>query len=151
MMGQNDCPFIYTETYMDQQTKDVIYGIVNNSADSTLLHNNANKASERIPVMRDMIAGEVSKLLALEELQAILEDRLHYHHYRGLNFQGMTIKGANFRNAIMRDADFKEAKLIDCIFDGAQLQRANFVGATMEGCTFRGADLRGVVSNASLY
>ena len=85
MMGQNDCPFIYTETYMDQQTKDVIYGIINHSADNTLLHNNANKASERIPVMRDMIAGEVSKLLALEEIlptevsSAHKAGELHYH------------------------------------------------------------------------
>lgn len=41
-----------------------ILSIVNQTADSALLNNNANKASERIPVMRDMIAGEVCKDIA---------------------------------------------------------------------------------------
>lgn len=62
-----------------------IFGIVNSDADKTLLHNNANKASERIPVMRDMVAGEVAKELALTELlpksvtEAHQKGEIHYH------------------------------------------------------------------------
>lgn len=58
--------------------------IVEGSADKALLHNNANKASERIPVMKNMIAGEVAKQLADDYLPAhIMEAHrdgvLHFH------------------------------------------------------------------------
>lgn len=58
--------------------------IINGSADSTLLHNNANKASERIPVMRDMVAGEISKFLELNEMpehvaKAHISGDIHFH------------------------------------------------------------------------
>lgn len=65
--------------------QDVIYGIVNRNADNTLLHNNANKDSKRIPVMRDMVAGEVAKHYALEDLlplhvaEAHKRGDIHYH------------------------------------------------------------------------
>ena len=59
--------------------------IVAGTADATLLHNNANKASERIPVMRDFVAGEVAKHIALTEIlpkdvaQAHIDGDIHYH------------------------------------------------------------------------
>lgn len=65
--------------------RNVIYGIVNQNADNTLLHNNANKDSKTIPVMRDMVAGEVSKHYALTDLlpkhiaDAHLDGDIHYH------------------------------------------------------------------------
>lgn len=65
--------------------RDAIYAIVNRTADNTLLHNNANKDSKRIPVMRDMVAGEVAKALAIEDMlppaiaQAHITGDLHYH------------------------------------------------------------------------
>lgn len=65
--------------------KNAIYGIVNRNADNTLLHNNANKDSKRIPVMRDMVAGEVAKHYALTEIlpehvaRAHKEGLIHYH------------------------------------------------------------------------
>lgn len=64
---------------------DSIYAIVNNAADATLLHNNANKDSKRVPVMRDMVAGEVAKEKALNEMlppavaRAHIDGDLHYH------------------------------------------------------------------------
>jgi len=65
-------------------TLDNIKGIIDSSADSTLLHNNANKASERIPVQRDMVAGEVSKYLELQEMpkhvaSAHISGDIHFH------------------------------------------------------------------------
>ena len=65
--------------------KEAIYGIVNRNADNTLLHNNANKDSKRIPVMRDMVAGEAAKHYALEEIlpkeiaDAHRGGVIHYH------------------------------------------------------------------------
>lgn len=65
--------------------KETIYGIVNRTADKTLLHNNANKDSTRIPVMRDMVAGEVAKNYALDDMlpphisHAHKIGILHYH------------------------------------------------------------------------
>lgn len=62
-----------------------IKGILNATADKDLLNANANKASERIPVMRDLVAGEVSKALALEEIlpkhiaEAHISGDIHYH------------------------------------------------------------------------
>lgn len=59
--------------------------VVNSTAEKELLNNNANKASERIPVMRDMVAGEVAKEIALETLlpkhiaQAHISGDIHYH------------------------------------------------------------------------
>lgn len=47
---------------------DTIKEIVQQTADATLMHNNANKDSKRVPVMRDMVAGEVSKYIGLEEI-----------------------------------------------------------------------------------
>lgn len=65
--------------------KEAIYGIVNRTAENTLLHANANKDSKRIPVMRDLVAGEVAKHLALTELlpedvaQAHIKGDIHWH------------------------------------------------------------------------
>ncbi len=70
---------------MKKEFKDKMLHIVKGTADKTLLHSNANKASERIPVMRDMVAGEVAKEIALEHLipeevaQAHKEGLIHYH------------------------------------------------------------------------
>ena len=61
--------------------KETIYGIVNRTADKTLLHNNANKDSTRIPVMRDMVAGEVAKNYALDDM---LPPHISYAHKEGL-------------------------------------------------------------------
>lgn len=63
----------------------VVSGIVSGTADATLLNNNANKASERIPVMRDLVAGEIAKHIALTEIlpksvaDAHRSGMLHYH------------------------------------------------------------------------
>jgi len=62
-----------------------VLGIVHSTADNELLHNNANKSAERIPVMRDMVAGEVAKELALTKLlpkdiaAAHISGDIHYH------------------------------------------------------------------------
>ncbi|AUR86240.1 anaerobic ribonucleoside-triphosphate reductase [Vibrio phage 1.084.O._10N.261.49.F5] len=63
---------------------DNIKGIVFGGADKALLHNNANKASERIPVMKNMIAGEVAKHFAKEMLPQEVynnhtEGYIHFH------------------------------------------------------------------------
>lgn len=68
-----------------EQTLDTVRGIVGGLTNFDLAHNNANKASEQIPVMRDMVAGEVSKYLGLTEIlphdvaQAHHDGWLHYH------------------------------------------------------------------------
>ena len=62
-----------------------ILGIVGRTADAALLNNNANKASERIPVQRDMVAGEASKEIALNHMlpkevrDAHINGDIHYH------------------------------------------------------------------------
>lgn len=58
--------------------------IVLGGADKALLHNNANKASERIPVMKNMIAGEVIKEVGAEMLPAHVYEGhrsgdIHFH------------------------------------------------------------------------
>lgn len=64
-----------------QTIKQVVGGV----AEKDLAFNNANKASEQIPVMRDMVAGEVSKYIGLTEIvppevaHGHLEGWLHYH------------------------------------------------------------------------
>ncbi len=100
---------------MEQLIKNV-FGIVNRTADKELLHNNANKASERIPVMRDMVAGEVSKYAALEYIlpkdvaAAHKSGDIHYHDldYSPLfpmfncmliDIKGMLENGFNMGNA----------------------------------------------------
>lgn len=65
-----------------QELKNNVYGVVYRTADTTLLHNNANKASERIPVMRDFVAGEVSKYLASQDETLIPKD-VYEAHIRG--------------------------------------------------------------------
>lgn len=54
------------------------------SVDPALAHANANKASEQIPVQRDMTAGEIAKYLGLQMLpkevsEAHINGWLHYH------------------------------------------------------------------------
>lgn len=95
---------------------DNVMGIVTGTADADLLHNNANKASERIPVMRDMVAGEVAKELALSHLlpksvaEAHKSGDIHYHDldYAPLfpmfncmliDLKGMLENGFNMGNA----------------------------------------------------
>ncbi|ADV88589.1 anaerobic ribonucleoside-triphosphate reductase [Vibrio vulnificus] len=64
---------------------DTINGIVGGTASAELMHNNANKASERIPTQRDMVAGEVSKFVALNSIlpkhiaEAHKKGEIHYH------------------------------------------------------------------------
>lgn len=69
-----------------RETVETIQGIcgVGDSIDPALAFNNANKASEQIPVMRDMVAGEISKYLGLKMLpeavaKAYEDGWLHYH------------------------------------------------------------------------
>ena len=69
---------------MDKNFKQRILQIVEGTADSALLHGNANKASERIPVMKEMIAGEVVKAVSEdyipeEVLIAHKKGEIHYH------------------------------------------------------------------------
>ena len=69
---------------VSQDTIRTIMAVVNSTMDSTLAHNNANKASERIPTMRDMVAGEVSKALADQYIPKDILDAhtagdIHYH------------------------------------------------------------------------
>lgn len=61
-------------------SKQIVFG----GADNILLHNNANKASERIPVMKNMIAGEVIKQVSREMLPKEVTDGhdsgdIHFH------------------------------------------------------------------------
>lgn len=64
--------------------KKIFKSIVEGDADATLLHNNANKAAERIPVMKNMLAGEVAKLCAEDYLdpEVVAAHRsgdIHFH------------------------------------------------------------------------
>lgn len=57
---------------------------VGGNIDPALAHNNANKASEQIPVQRDFVAGEISKYLGLQMLpkevsEAHINGWLHFH------------------------------------------------------------------------
>lgn len=63
-------------------TIETVKGIcgVGDKIDAALAHNNANKASGQIPVMRDMVAGEISKYLGL----AMLPDHVSNAHIDGL-------------------------------------------------------------------
>lgn len=64
---------------------DTVKQLVGGTADAALKHNNANKAAERIPVQRDMVAGECAKHIALEEIlpkhiaEAHTSGLIHYH------------------------------------------------------------------------
>jgi len=63
-----------------QSAKDIVFG----RAHVDLLHTNANKASERVPVMKNMVAGEVAKEVAREMLPTdVLENHekgtIHFH------------------------------------------------------------------------
>lgn len=95
---------------------ETVLGIVNRTADKELLHNNANKASERIPVMRDMVAGEVAKHIALDTLlpkevaEAHKSGDIHYHdldyapmfpmfNCMLIDIKGMLENGFNMGNA----------------------------------------------------
>ena len=60
--------------------------IVEGTADKELLHNNANKASERIPVMKNMIAGEAAKLAASKYIPAHV---LHSHESGEIHFHDL--------------------------------------------------------------
>ncbi len=58
--------------------------IIEGSADEELLFNNANKPSERFPTQRDMLAGELSKYLILEEMPIQIRNAhmigdIHFH------------------------------------------------------------------------
>jgi len=69
---------------ISSNTINTIMSVVEGTMDATLAHNNANKASERIPTMRDMVAGEVSKALAdrfipSDILLAHQTGEIHYH------------------------------------------------------------------------
>lgn len=70
---------------MHQETLfEVVSGIVDQTADSTLLNNNANKAAERIPVMKNMIAGEVAKAMAHQYVEPAViaahgRGEIHFH------------------------------------------------------------------------
>lgn len=101
---------------MNDGFKNVILGIVAGTASKELLNNNANKASERIPVMRDMVAGEVAKEIALDYIlpkdvaEAHRSGDIHYHDldYAPLfpmyncmliDLKGMLENGFNMGNA----------------------------------------------------
>lgn len=68
-----------------EHSLNTIKQVVGGVADDDLAFNNANKDSRQIPVMRDMVAGEVSKYLGLTEIvpplvaQGHQEGLLHYH------------------------------------------------------------------------
>ena len=58
--------------------------IVNGTADKELLNSNANKASERVPVMKNLVAGEVAKQMAREMLDPEIVEAhdngfIHFH------------------------------------------------------------------------
>ena len=69
-----------TEYEMIENVEGIIYG----EAEDEVLFNNANKASERFPTQRDMIAGEVSKYLLSQNLPAKIwnahaKGEIHFH------------------------------------------------------------------------
>ncbi|WWZ74833.1 anaerobic ribonucleoside reductase large subunit [Proteus phage J3S] len=77
-----------------------IKGILNGSADKTLLHNNANKPSERFPTQRDMMAGEVSKLL----LKDLLPKEIWEAHNSGaIHFHDTDYSAQGFTNCCLVD------------------------------------------------
>ena len=89
--------------------------IVDNTADSTLLHNNANKDSTKVNVMKNMLAGEVIKEYAYSVLpEAVLDAHkrgyIHFHDMDEspmmpmyncclVNLEDMLSKGFNLGNA----------------------------------------------------
>ena len=104
--------------------KNEIMGIVNRTAESTLLNNNANKASERIPVMRDMVAGEVAKEYALKYIlpknvsAAHKAGVIHYHDldyaplFPQFNCMLIDVRGMLERGFKMGNADIETPKSI---------------------------------------
>lgn len=108
---------------MEQQLKEVLTGIVNNNADKTLLNNNANKAAERVPVMKNMVAGEIAKYLAKDilpshVLQAHQVGDIHYHdldespYYPMFNCCLVDLKGMLSKGFRMGNADIEQPKSI---------------------------------------
>jgi anaerobic ribonucleoside-triphosphate reductase len=104
---------------------DTCAAIVNKTADVELLNANANKASERLPVQRDMIAGEVCKAFALggdyyskEVVEAHQSGDLHLHDLDYSPFQGsfncmlIDIKGMMSGGFKMGNADIETPKSI---------------------------------------
>lgn len=105
-------------------TLENIKGIVGGTVHTDLAHNNANKASEQIPVMRDMVAGEISKYLGLTELlpkdvsEAHTKGILHYHDldyaplFPMFNCMLVDVKGMLTHGFRMGDADIEPPKSI---------------------------------------
>ena len=65
---------------LEQSAVAIVYG----TADKELLNNNANKASERVPVMKNMIAGEMAKHMAHKYIPQVVMDahkagEIHFH------------------------------------------------------------------------
>ncbi|WCE31255.1 anaerobic ribonucleoside-triphosphate reductase [Vibrio sp. SCSIO 43137] len=101
-----------------------MYGIVGGTANKELMHSNANKASERIPTQRDMVAGEVSKHLALTQIlpknisEAHRSGDIHYHDldyaplFAMFNCMLIDVKGMLERGFSMGGAEIETPKSI---------------------------------------
>ncbi len=98
-------------------------GIVLGGADKTLLHNNANKASERVPVMKNMVAGEMAKEMAQSMLPRLVlsahnRGDIHFHDLDESPFYPMyncclvDLKGMLDNGFRMGNADIETPKSI---------------------------------------
>lgn len=104
------------ETYDYEGLFETMAGIVGGTASAELMHSNANKASERIPTQRDMVAGEVAKFVALNHIlpkhiaEAHIKGEIHYHdldyapmfgmfNCMLIDIKGMLENGFNMGNA----------------------------------------------------
>lgn len=83
-------------------TIDNIEGIVYGYADKTLLHNNANKPSERFPTQRDMIAGEISKYLLSQYMP---EDIWEAHESGDIHFHDADYSAMQYTNCCLVDLE----------------------------------------------
>lgn len=90
---------------MDKQLNnmlDNVEGIVFGFADKELLHNNANKPSERFPTQRDMIAGEVSKYLLSNYMP---EDIWSAHEAGDIHFHDADYSALTMTNCCLVDLE----------------------------------------------
>ncbi|AUS02041.1 anaerobic ribonucleoside-triphosphate reductase [Vibrio phage 3.058.O._10N.286.46.B8] len=97
----------------------IVYG----TADKALLNSNANKASERVPVMKNLVAGEVAKIMANKYLPpnvitAHRDGVIHFHDmdespfYPMFNCCLVDLKGMLANGFMMGNADIETPKSI---------------------------------------
>lgn len=75
-----------------------VKGILDFSSDKDLANENANKASEQFPTQRDMLAGEVNRLVVERELPVYL---LAEHNRGAIHIHDMTYRAQGYTNCCL--------------------------------------------------